>query len=243
VATLASNRYVKFNCIGEPLLFICYNKGMKAIPREAQVTATNSKAIRILRESLTLSRTQREVVIGSLLGDGCLVANSWGKNYRLKMQQCDKQKEYLFWKYKILKEFVLSPPTYQKHTKSWQFRTISHPEFTKLRNEFYPDGRKVIPDAINDVLKSPLSIAIWYMDDGALHTRKDTFILNTQSFSREDNGKLQKCLKDNFNISANLNRDKVYWRIYVQKNSAKHFENMVKEHIAALMSEKLLVAP
>lgn len=216
---------------------------MKAIPREAQIIATNSTAIRELRLSLSLNALQKQVLVGTLLGDGCLVANSWKKNYRFKAQQCDKQKSYLFWKYDIFKEFTLSPPQYQKLTKSWGFRTMSHPELTAYRKIFYPQGQKIVPKEIEILLTHPLSLAIWYMDDGALSTRKDAFILNTQSFSYDDNIKLQECIKKNFQVKCTLNRDKVYWRLYIHKESAKHFLELIQKYVTALMNEKLPVAP
>lgn len=247
MATLTSNRYVKSNYIGETLLFIivnrCYNEGMKVIPREAQGVVTNSAAIRNLRATLSLSEIQFKVLFGSMFGDGSLVTNSWGRNYRLQMQQSERQKKYLFWKYEIFKDFVLSPPKYEKATNSWKFRTISHSEFTRYRKIFYHDRKKKVPININEILTHPLSLAVWYMDDGALTTRKDSFILNTQSFSRDDNIRLQKCLEKNFHIKVNLNRDKSYWRLYIRKESATLFEGLIKEHVMALMNEKLLVAP
>lgn len=216
---------------------------MKTIPREAHGVATNSSAIRTLRKSLSLNEKQRETLIGSLLGDGCLIANSWGKNYRLKMEQCDNQKKYLFWKYEIFKNFTLQPPKYQATTNSWSFRTISHPEFTAFRDLFYPKGKKSIPNDFEKILTSQLSLAIWFMDDGSLNTRKDSFILNTQSFTKDDNEKLKECLALNFSIQTTLNRDKSYWRLYVSKKSAQHFQDLTKELVTALMSKKLLVAP
>lgn len=214
---------------------------MKAIPREVQVCATNSQAIRSLRLSLTLSQLQQNMLIGSLLGDGCLVANSWKKHYRLMMVQSHAQKAYIDWKYKQFEEFTLKKPVYKAITNSWSFRTISHPELTKWREIFYPFGKKIIPENINDLLRDPISIAIWYMDDGSLSSRKDTFILNTQSFTFEDNVKLQKCLLQNFGIVTTVNRDKIYYRLYINKISAKHFESLVKRHVTMLMSYKLLV--
>jgi len=48
---------------------------------------TNSKQIRNLRIHLKLSDRQRKILIGSLLGDGCLILNSWGKHYRYQAEQ------------------------------------------------------------------------------------------------------------------------------------------------------------
>ena len=216
---------------------------MKVIPREAQGVITNSHAIRQLRSTLTLSLNQREVLVGTLLGDGSLVANSWKRNYRLQAEQSHPQKEYLFWKYQIFQAFTLSRPKFRERTNAWRFRTISHPEFTEYAHLFYAVGRKVVPLSIGRLLKSPMSLAIWYVDDGALSSRRDTFILNSQSFSRAENVLLQQCLLENFGISVTLNRDRHYWRLYVSKRSAERFHDLVRPYVATSMRYKLPVAP
>jgi len=47
------------------------------------------------RESLT--KSQNDILIGKILGDGCLERN--GINVRLKIEQGDKQREYVNWLY------------------------------------------------------------------------------------------------------------------------------------------------
>jgi len=42
-----------------------------------------SKEIRDLQKNLTLTEIQKEVLMGTLLGDGCLARNISGKNSRL----------------------------------------------------------------------------------------------------------------------------------------------------------------
>ncbi|OGY99038.1 MAG: hypothetical protein A2945_02770 [Candidatus Liptonbacteria bacterium RIFCSPLOWO2_01_FULL_52_25] len=216
---------------------------MRVIPREVQAFATKSTPIREMRSALTLSVLQREALVGSILGDGCLVANSWKKNYRLKMDHCDFQRRYLLWKYEIFKNFTLSPPRKREQTNAWSFRTISHPVLTQYRNLFYPNGKKVVPESINELLTAPISIAVWYMDDGALNWRKDALLLNTQSFTYEENERLRQCLKDNFGIEVTIMRNKKYWVLYIRKQYAPVFMRLVKRHVTDLMSEKLLVTP
>ncbi len=212
------------------------------IPREAQEITTNSSAIRELRKRISLNSKQVKVLIGALLGDGSLIPNSWKKNYRLSVQQCNEQKSYVLWKHEIFKEFVIKSPQYQEKTNSWRFRTISHKDFNVFRKLFYPDGYKRIPINIDEILNDPLSLAVWYMDDGSLNSRKDSFILNTQSFSIEDNLKLQNCLRSNFGLNLTINRDKKYFRLYVSKKSAQHFQDLIKDYVIADMRRKL-VAP
>ena len=78
---------------------------MKVIPREAG-RVTYSTEIRNLK-SVNFSEYQKAVIIGSILGDGCLCEN-WSKsNYRLMISHSIDQKEYIGWKYKILKQITM----------------------------------------------------------------------------------------------------------------------------------------
>ena len=55
-----------------------------------------------------------------------------------------------------------------KSAKSIYFNTFSLPCFVELGNLFYPDGKKIIPLNIGDLL-TPLSLAYWICDDGCFH--------------------------------------------------------------------------
>jgi len=105
---------------------------MKIIPREVRrrKPITWSREIRALQQRLSLTQIQKEVLIGTLLGDGCLLVNVYGKNYRLYIEHSVKQKNYLEWKYEIFREWCLSQP---KDKKSWRIYVLpkSVPEFRK----------------------------------------------------------------------------------------------------------------
>jgi len=134
--------------------------GMKIIPREVGKVITNSRSIRELRK-ISLTETQKYFVVGTVLGDGCLAPNSWGKNFRLKIEHCVKQKDYLFWKYNLLKNFSISNPKYYHQNKSWSFRTISHPDFTQLAGIFYDEKRKKrVVESLQKYIQHPLVLAV-----------------------------------------------------------------------------------
>jgi hypothetical protein len=108
---------------------------MKVIPREAG-RITYSTEIRNLKKKLVLNNYQRSIVIGTILGNGNLCEN-WSKtNYRLSVRQSVEQKDYIFWKFAILRECILTPPKYYDRTRSISFRTVNHQEFTKFRKLF-----------------------------------------------------------------------------------------------------------
>ena len=118
-------------------------------------------------------KIEKALVIGSILGDGFL--QKTGKNNaRLRLEHSLKQEDYLLWKIRILDNYFQSKPQYLernnlKFGKSYQYvraQSYSGSEFGKLSKSFYKDGEKVIPKNIQNLLKDPLSLAVWFMDDG-----------------------------------------------------------------------------
>ena len=55
---------------------------MTTIPRELKKvnTHTNSRYLRELRQTLSLSENQKSVLFGALMGDGCIILTASGKN-------------------------------------------------------------------------------------------------------------------------------------------------------------------
>ena len=188
---------------------------MKTIPRELQKPNTNSSFHRELRKGLFLSEIQKKVLIGSVMGDGCLIANSSGTNYRLQIEHCSKQKDYVWWKYEIFKNFVLSPPRYQPRTDSWRFRTMSHVVFSDFHALFYRKGKKILPDKI-DFLADALVDAVWFMDDGGRLGKG--CLLNIQNFTDREAVCLQNFFQKGLNISVTLQRNKGHFRLYIPVN-------------------------
>ena len=216
---------------------------MKGIPREVEELEThkitNSRSIRAVRENFLLSDYQREVLIGTLLGDGSLNSDGWSKNYRLNITQGDKQKDYLFWKFEGFRNCCVSSPSYQKLNDSWRIRTISHREFNLYAGEFYPRGRKTVPQNILNLL-TPLSLSVWFMDAGALGSRCDGYVINSQNFTYQENEILRLYLNRKFSLNEiSIHKDKKWWRLYVRKGSLARFRSLIEPHMIPSMKYKL----
>jgi len=111
----------------------------------------------------SLSKVQQQLILGSVLGDGYLRKKV---NAHLQITHSAKQKSYVDWKYNILKNIVITPPKFYKGNGSrvgYRFFTKSIPELTDFYDKFYQSGRKAVP---KNLILSPLSLAVWYMDDG-----------------------------------------------------------------------------
>lgn len=200
---------------------------------------------------LTLIGFQQDVLIGTILGDGNI--RILKKEAFLTVSHGEKQKDYVFWKYGVFRNWVLTKPREEtrlyyknrdKHLVSWRFSTISHPILTRYHDLFYPNGKKVIPSLIDSILISPLTLAVWYMDDGSRKPYGRGAFLHTQSFSVDGQVKLIQILKKNFSViarlsSAGLWKGKRYYRLYITAKSFPHFRNLVLPYILPSMRYKI----
>jgi len=203
-----------------------------------------------IKESLVLTSEQKAVIIGSLLGDGTMRIGKGAKNANLKIEHGLKQKEYVEWKYHILRPFVFTGPKMsyryrekgEKYPKSWWFRTIRHPILTKIYRQFYlgegyRNGRKIIPSNIKDDLSS-LAVAVWIMDDGSYS--KGIITISTYAFSLQEIYYLQECFKERFKIEMRFYKDRNKgYRMYCRKKDSNKLIHIIRPYIIPSMMYKI----
>jgi hypothetical protein len=96
-------------------------------------------------KNLILTTLQQEVIIGTLLGDCHLEKNKGAINYRLKFQQSEFHKNYVFHLYNIFNNLVSTPPKsrirtgFGKEQTTWYFNSIAHPVISYYGELFYKD--------------------------------------------------------------------------------------------------------
>ena len=174
-----------------------------------------------------LNKTEREIVIGTILGDGYLQATGT-RNARLRLEHGAKQKDYIFWKWQQLqrimqdrpKKIVRYNPIYKATYNYYRCQSHSSPELGKLRQLFYRENKKIVPDNLNKLLKSKLSLAIWYMDDGYYYHRDKTAYIYLSKLSKKDLDELTEVLKRNFNLVP---------KIEIKKNGSFNLKFTVAE--------------
>ena len=114
----------------------------------------------------------KHIVTGLILGDA-YVARSFGNSGRsmLDIKGDAKYLPYLIWLHRELNPIGVSELKLKKGYHQYRFVTKTSKEIGDLRRFFYPDGIKTIPDSIISMFKSPLTLAVWYQDDGHLDCR------------------------------------------------------------------------
>lgn len=185
----------------------------------------------------SLTQQQKSVIIGCVLGDGYLRKIPGRKDAFLEINHSLKAKEYVDWKYSILKDICKSPPKRRKideKREGYRFYTKEHPEITEIYEKFYQNGKKVIPKGFE---LDPLILAVWFMDDGSKTKKKDVY-LNCQKFSWKDQRRLLHALRM-LKIRARMNKDKKYYRIRIYKESISRFVELIRPYIIPSMEYKI----
>lgn len=201
---------------------------------------------------MKLSSTQKEIVYGLVLGDAFL-QQTGKQNARLRLEHSYKQEAYMAWLHQQLENLFTHKPTKMKRVhpatkKTYGYvRLQSHssPWFGKLRNQFYPNGKKTIPEKIGQFLKTSRTLAVWYMDDGYYYQRDKSAHIYMQKFSEAEICRLVQTFEKQFSI-----RPKVYCRpnrqacqLTINGQDLKRFVRLIRPHIIPSMEYKLPLDP
>jgi len=191
-----------------------------------------------------LTQRQKDILIGTLLGDAHLEQN--GKHTRLRVDHYDKHKAYVFWLAHEFAPFSLLPRQIVEKDKRngkiysrWHFSTKSLPVFDEFRALFYKGRRKTVSKALVKLM-TPLSLAIWYMDDGFRRRDSKGFYLCTSSFSEEEQRILQYILQVKFALVTRIHHQHDLGRIFIPSAYADRFNQLVKPYILPIFKYKLL---
>lgn len=167
------------------------------------------------QKPISLSKRQDAIILGNILGDGHLQLSSNGQKARLRFTHGGSQQEYTKWLHKqlgFLCEGVMPPTNIDERGYSTcRAYTAYRPELRLYHDLIYlptgkekPKYRKTISNNLFDLLKDPVSLMVWYLDDGTLRRDSGACRLATQCFNLEEHQILQECLQRNFGIRSQV---------------------------------------
>lgn len=209
-SSMASKKYDQLN--NEQWLRQQYEvmgKGTTQIAREIGAATGNSVRQALLRfgisirnrsEAQTLGNDDvfifdKDVILGSLLGDAGLRKSS---NTTLTVPYFYKRNKYRDHVELIASKLYLRDWTTRikpekrtlngKDLHYWLFTTPALSSLAGIYNDWYPNGKKVIPENIEP---TPLMLHHWFLDDGSSYlrqrkTRQVVITLSSQCFSKDN---------------------------------------------------------
>lgn len=195
------------------------------------------------------TQEQKDILIGTLLGDATMGLRSEKPLYGVKFEQKAEREGYIRHLYSVFEQYTASEPSWRTklidgnmiRTAIW-FRTVRHDKFIFYFNYFYKieikDAKKQSIKSVPHTLKKLLTaraVAYWFMDDGTYHIDSKSgginYLFSTQGFTKAENDKLVTIMKENFNINAAVHKDVDKWRLYINKESTDKLRNLISPYI------------
>lgn len=167
-------------------------------------------------KSIDIDTNPKAIILGSLLGDGCLKINQGYKNARFSFRHSITQQEYFMWKRNQLhkdfsssKDFWEQKPNkkakdYEGHKLRYQSKALPW-----LTNLYFITHKRGVNNNIRIWRKwlnfmTPLSLAIWWCDDGSLVKNTKQGVFCTDSFTWKDMKILDRYMKIVWKISTKI---------------------------------------
>lgn len=186
-------------------------------------------------QKLIVTRRQTEILVGCLLGDAYIHPRG-----QIQIAQSSKYSSYVMWKYGELKSLSYGLPTKAERFDQRYGRIYSQTRFwlrqyfRPWRKLFYPQGRKIFPEAFEKIV-TPLSLAVWYMDDGNYSEGRNLRIA-TDGFDSESRERLKSLLLRKFNLRSTLHEN---GKLRISSDSLTGFFKAVKPFIHSSMKYKI----
>ncbi|MFN2526817.1 MAG: recombinase RecA [Actinomycetota bacterium] len=193
-----------------------------------------------------LSDFQWTVLRGSLMGDSALSktrrSDLIDAGIRFRMGHGAKQAAYLQWKASL---YANIPMSHSVNEKGDVFADLTPlPELADLRRNVYVGKKK---DFSWDYLKAltPLSLAIWYMDDGCLSIRDEAqksgrIQICVQAMTPETRERLSQYLRDTWDVDVRLTSVRGKSILNFSKLASEEFQMIVAPYVHPTMQYKLL---
>ena len=193
-----------------------------------------------------LSDFQWEVVRGALMGDGALSktrrSDFMDSGIRFRMGHGTAQADYLDWKASLFGNIPMSRTVNEKGACFADLTPLV--ELAELRREVYIGDKKELSW---DYLKrlTPLSLAIWFQDDGHLDVRDEygtsaRIQICVQAMAPETRERLVHYLRDTWDLDVRLTSIRGKAIIVLSKLAAEEFQQIVAPYVHPSMDYKLL---
>ncbi len=214
--------------------------------REAQELRVGDRVLQSV--DIRLSDLQWEVVLGGLMGDAALSPSRSGHAGRFRWSHGAAQAEYADWKASLFANIGTSRSTDESGVVRHDMPPLV--ELAELRSAVHFGRFKVFSD---DYLKAltPLSLAVWYMDDGTFAIRGKGLQERTrdgsgrseicvQAMEPSTRHRLEKYLQDTWGIQPKLIQRAEKAVLQFPKDETAKLHALIAPYVHPSMQHKLL---
>lgn len=206
-------------------------------------------------KKLFLSGRCKEIILGSLLGDGSLKIYKPYKNARFSFRHSIKQKDYFFWKVEQLKEISGKSHFWEQKPNGLggvmlRYQSEVREDLTDLFRLTHKQNKFTIRRKWLNML-TPLSLAIWWLDDGSLIGNGKRGVFCTDSFLLDEQEVLSQYLNKVWSIKTAIGKIRrqrdgksvEYYRLWIRSSEElKKFLRIILPYVpVAKMLPKVLI--
>jgi len=169
---------------------------------------------------MEISNRCKEIILGSLLGDGSLKIHKPYRNARFSFRHSVNQKEYFFWKVKQLKEISSQNCFWEQKKDGWssekklRYQSLARDSLTKLYHLTHSKGNLYIQQKWLNIL-TPLSLAVWWLDDGSLVANSRKGVFCSEGFGYQDLLVISRYLRNTLRIRTQIGRRGEYYQLRI----------------------------
>jgi LAGLIDADG DNA endonuclease family len=180
----------------------------------------------------SLSEVQRQIIVGSLLGDGAMRCKT---NALLEINHSSHQRSYVDWKYRHLAELVRNATESSRKQRVANRVPIRHP---------LASGADSVPTVLRDRSEAdPRARAQRAHSGGVVHGRwlplEERVYLNTQQYDETSQRTLPRLLREQWGIEGALNRDTSYYRVRISVAGTRKLARLIEPHLLEELRYKL----
>jgi hypothetical protein len=211
------------------------------------------------KKIVPLSEQTKEIILGSLLGDGSLRIHEPYRNARFSFRHSVGQRLYFDWKKNQLNEISsqncvwlqkADEKSYSSRPKI-RYQSLATESLTELFVLTHKRGKLEIRRKWLNML-TPLSLAVWWMDDGSIISNGRKGVICTDGFSDESVKILAKYLQKVWDIKVNIasvkkprdGKKEKYFRLWLRSTEElKKFLRIILPHIQVeeMLSKAILL--
>ena len=211
-------------------------------------TVGYGRLTKVTRNLIKIPPFHYSVMVGLLLSDGWLIfSSSKNKNARLGFKQSLDRSTYVLHVFNILSHYCNSAPHSVTNRRAGKINygleifTRALPCFTELHYLFYPQGIKVIPSNIYDLL-TPVAFAHLIMGDGSTRPTGG-IMLHTNSFSIKDVVMLMNVIIIKFRLECTMHMNYGAPKIFIPERSSVFLVPLIKPYMIPSLYYKLGIRP
>lgn len=199
------------------------------------------------------------ILLGLLLGDGYIDPRG-----QIQIKHCEAQKEYCEFKAKLLhsvcggKDIKIHHQitdgkkcNFKKDVYNYYGIKKQSKHFKFIRELLYPNGKKEFSNSVLAYLQ-PISIALWWMDDGCLSRRKlkdgspGSYMLRLFTYtSKEETELIKQFFLEKYNVNWNVvkaDSSNTQYMLRCGVNEGRKFLNIIRDIVLKIpcMAYKVL---